>query len=416
MRKYLFENNKSKYYKKLSLNKSFKIRDKNKNAYSFKYQFKNKFRKKNETKYIEGKIIAKSIMNILSLMLFIIAYYFYYLSIEKCLIGENECSQKWNWIKLKVEQLIISTLIIFFLFALIIYKIISKLHLFHFICTFISFYYYSHSTLYRDHGGLNLIGLFGALFLSIALLFIIKIFFSIFKLKYKYKILTFISLLLFYNILIDPTNCDDWPKGLNNTYIENDKQKYGCQIKLPKKCVYKIIAFTQDINKITKNDCKNKKRNAREKILKFSKSRYIKKNTIKFGFPLTNIKEGRKDGVDELILLYYTSHNLIDMDAALPPKLSRPEYIVDFSKDPLGELILNINYNETLSIERKKLEKNSVPYSENVLVLYVDSISRTNSLRQLKKTLNFFEQFMSYKGKHNKKFPEENFHSFQFLK
>ena len=104
------------------------------------------------------------------------------------------------------------------------------------------------------------------------------------------------------------------------------------------------------------------------------------------------------------------------MDAALPPKLSRPEYIVDFSKDPLGELILNINYNETLSIERKKLEKNSVPYSENVLVLYVDSISRVNSIRQLKKTLNFFEQFMPYKGKHNEKFPEENFHSFQFLK
>ena len=416
MRKYLFENNKYKYYKKLSLNKSFKIRDSNKNAYSFKYPFKNKFKKKKETQYIKGKIIAKIIMNIISLMLFIVAYYYYYLSIEKCLNGETECSQKWNWIKLKVEQLIISTLIIFFLFALIIYKIISKLHLFHFICTFTSFYYYSHSTLFRDHGGLNLIGLFGALFLSIALLFIIKIFFSIFKLKYKYKILTFISLLLFYNILIDPTNCDDWPKGLNNTYIENDKQKYGCQIKFPKKCVYKIIAFTQDINKITRKDCKNKKQNAREKILKFSKSRYIKKNTIKFGFPLTNIKEGRKDGVDELILLYYTSHNLIDMDAALPPKLSRPEYIVDFSKDPLGELILNINYNETLSIERKKLEKNSVPYSENVLVLYVDSISRTNSLRQLKKTLNFFEQFMPYKGKHNEKFPEENFHSFQFLK
>ena len=114
MRKYLFENNKYKYYKKLSLNKSFKIRDSNKNAYSFKYPFKNKFKKKKETQYIKGKIIPKIIMNIISLMLFIVAYYYYYLSIEKCLIGENECSQKWNWIKLKVEQLIISTLIIFF--------------------------------------------------------------------------------------------------------------------------------------------------------------------------------------------------------------------------------------------------------------------------------------------------------------
>ena len=74
MRKYLFENNKSKYYKKLSLNKSFKIRDRNKNAYSFKYPFKNKFKKKKETQYIKGKIIAKIIMNIyccILLLLFI---------------------------------------------------------------------------------------------------------------------------------------------------------------------------------------------------------------------------------------------------------------------------------------------------------------------------------------------------------
>lgn len=37
-------------------------------------------------------------------------------------------------------------------------------------------------------------------------------------------------------------------------------------------------------------------------------------------------------------------------------------------------------------------------------------------MRQLKKTLKFIEQFMSYKGKYNKKFKYENFHSFQFFK
>ena len=41
-------------------------------------------------------------------------------------------------------------------------------------------------------------------------------------------------------IIINPTNCDDWAKGLNDTYIENDNNKYGCQIKFPKKCDYKI--------------------------------------------------------------------------------------------------------------------------------------------------------------------------------
>lgn len=61
------------------------------------------------------------------------------------------------------------------------------------------------------------------------------------------------------------------------------------------------------------------------------------------------------------------------------------------------------------------LEKNSEPFSNNVLILYFDSLSRANALRQLKKTTKFFEKFMKYKGNFNHKYPTENFHSFQFF-
>ena len=54
--------------------------------------------------------------------------------------------------------------------------------------------------------------------------------------------------------------------------------------------------------------------------------------------------------------------------------------------------------------------------ANNVLILYVDSVSRVNGLRQLKKTAKFFEKFMSYKGYSNEKYPNENYHSFQFFK
>ena len=37
-------------------------------------------------------------------------------------------------------------------------------------------------------------------------------------------------------------------------------------------------------------------------------------------------------------------------------------------------------------------------------------------MRKLKKTVKFFEQFISYKGGHNEKSPNEIFHSFQFFK
>ena len=374
-----------------------------------KYRYKLKKQK-------NSKKIFPVIFNAIILLLFIISYYFYYLSLEKCFKGEGQCSRKLDWIKLKLTQYIISVVLIIILFALIFYNIISKLHLIHFILIFIYFYQYSHSIYFHDHGAFNLIGLFVVLFISLIILLILQVFLTIFKYQYKYKFISILFLILFYNVLIDPINCDDWPKGLNNTFIENDENKYGCQIIFPKKCEYKVIEYTQDLSLLSHKSCSNKRKDARKKILKFSMSPYVNKNTTKFGFPLTNNEEGQKDGWDNIILKNYTRKNLLDMDKTIPPEFSKPEYIVDFSKDPEGELIINLNYNETLSKERKNSEKNSIPYSDNVIVLYIDSVSRVNALRKLKKTLKFFEQFISYKGGHNQKFPNENFHSFQFFK
>ena len=97
-------------------------------------------------------------------------------------------------------------------------------------------------------------------------------------------------------------------------------------------------------------------------------------------------------------------------------KIKKPEVEVDFTDIDNPKLKINVNFNKKLSEERKKLEKNSNPYSNNVLILYIDSVSRVNGLRQLKKTVKFFEKFMSYKGYSHKKYPKENYHSFQFLK
>ena len=93
-----------------------------------------------------------------------------------------------------------------------------------------------------------------------------------------------------------------------------------------------------------------------------------------------------------------------------------PEVYTDFSTNKDGEMFINLHYNETLSQEKKKLENKSNPYAENIMVLYLDSISRVNSLRKLKKTTKFFEKFISYKGGFNEKTPTEIFHSFQFFK
>lgn len=388
------------------------------NFLSLRYTSYKKILQPSVNKYLKTKSKSNStINNGIAIFFFVVSYYFYYLSLEKCFIGEGECSLRWNWILKKIIQLVISILIILILILLIIYNIISKLHLIHLIITFFLFYEYSHSTYFHDHGGFNLIGLFFALFIFIIIILIIKLFLFIFRIKYKYKLFFSLFLLIYNNVLLFPLNCDDWAKGLNNTYIENDENKFGCQIKFPKICTYKLIGFTQDFSKIFGKNCLNKKENARINILSRSKSPYINQKTLKFGFPLTNNDEGRKDEKNNnMILKNYTFHNLIDMDNYFANELNKPEYIVDFSKDPFGDLIINLNYNETLSKERKKSEYASIPYSDNILILYIDSISRATAIRKLKKTLSFFEQFISYKGGNNGKYKKENFHSFQFFK
>ena len=213
-------------------------------------------------------------------------------------------------------------------------------------------------------------------------------------------------------------DCDEWPLGLNNTYINNS---ISCKVSLPTNCPYKIFSVFQDLNKIKKINCRNKK-DGKKDLLKKSKSPFINDKVNHIGYPLTN-----KDPIclidfidnDNLIEKYFLD-NLVDMENEKVLneffKEKMPEIEVDFSNDNEGKMNIHLNYNKTLSKERLLLEKNSNPYSNNIMILYVDSVSRANSLRKLKKTTKFFENFMSYKGNYNKKFPSENFHSFQFFK
>ena len=160
---------------------------------------------------------------------------------------------------------------------------------------------------------------------------------------------------------------------------------------------------------------------ARKNFLLGSKSIYINEKTKRFGYPLTNKDlTCLMDFKDDINLKRYFLDNIIDMDNSTQVKNKTkeelPEIIIDFSKKNIGEMIINLHYNKTLSEERKKLEDKVSPFSNNILVLFFDSVSRAYSKRQLKKTLNFFEKFISYKGGANKQSPKDTFHSFQFFK
>ena len=120
------------------------------------------------------------------------------------------------------------------------------------------------------------------------------------------------------------------------------------------------------------------------------------------------------------LLSDYFLNNLVDMenkeilDTAF--KSQKPEIYIDFTNTSLGNMVINLNNNKTLSEERKAKEQNTIPYSNNILSLFIDSVSRANSLRQLKKTTKFIENFMPYEGNNNKEDQSQKFHSFQFFK
>ena len=88
---------------------------------------------------------------------------------EKCTEGLDECPRKLNWIKMKLKEVIFSCLIMVILFELILYKILSRLHLIHIIFSFIFFYLYSHGLDFEDHGFFN----FKAFFIFFIIFFII---------------------------------------------------------------------------------------------------------------------------------------------------------------------------------------------------------------------------------------------------
>ena len=362
---------------------------------------------------------------------FFISYLLYYISLEKCTEGMDECPKRIDWMRNKIEEIIFSCLIMVILIELIIYRKISRLHLIHIIISFVLFYSYSHGIIFEDHGYYN-----SKLYFILFIIFFISflpiniIIYLIQKKKKKIIIFLYIVILSFiiisinilYNINKSIIDCNDWPKGLNNTFLENNPTKYGCQIIFPKICPYKIFKGFFDFTKFYGKECKNSHIDAKQNLLKLSNSSYINDKTSHIGYPLTN-----KDPIcnldfnesNNLIEKYFLS-NLVDMEnkEVLNKyfKNKIPEIEVDFSQNIYGKMKINLNYNKTLSEERILLGKNIIPYSNNIVILYIDSVSRVNSLRQLKKTLNFFEKFMLYKGSFQEKNPSQKFHSFQFFK
>ena len=136
---------------------------------------------------------------LIGLFLFLIAYFYYYSSLESCFKGEEICSSLFNWQLVKIYEEIKSCFLTVFALELIFYKLISKLNLIHFLIVFVMFYKYRNGTDFEDHGYYNFIFFFLIIALIIIIIIPFNVLFYIIRTK---KNLTFLFIYIFSLISI----------------------------------------------------------------------------------------------------------------------------------------------------------------------------------------------------------------------
>jgi len=297
-------------------------------------------------------------------------------------------------------------------------------------------YYIDHEKEIVKHGYYNFIG-FNIMTIILFIIFSF-IYFLFYLYTKRYLIIILIILLplpfIYTKLKIYKLNhfsCDNWVKGLNNSYIDNLSLEYPCIINIPKShsCYLSEIGPYFDFTGKYKPTCLDYKIMMTEKksfLKDLQNLKYFQiSNKNHFGFPLTNIEEFNPDdfgnacynGNKSLEKEIYKKVILMDLynknKNKYYPNISRPEIEILF-KNNIGKLIINIRKNYTLIKERKKLikkRKNNLLY-KNVLILFFDTLSRAHFFRKLPKTIKFLNKFSKYQTNILKK----NMTIFQYFK
>jgi hypothetical protein len=257
----------------------------------------------------------------------------------------------------------------------------------------------NHGTNILNHGKYNLIIFSLCSIVTFLILMSIHMIYRFSRtIKYLYLIIAVFSLFLGFIIcyIFKDKNeqkylCDQWSVTLNSTYIENNDNNQKCRIEFPKGICYMDKIFNYfDLTLANKIECS--KRNINEYYNFYNNINQQLSNVKIFGFPYTkSIKSfNTSNNLKEYIL-----NNLINLEKS---NMSS-ETILDFSTNKYGELKINFTKNESLSNERKKLDKNNKKAEsiyDNVLMIFLSSTSRAHFQRAMPKLSKFVSKLMGY--------------------
>ena len=356
-------------------------------------------------------------INLYVLIAIIITILLYYDSLKGCYGAEFECVRegKIDFFLKRAYSLIISTIISNFIYILSIHKKISCFYSIITLCFFIINFMIFKGQMFDDHGYYNTI-----LYLLISfLIFIFYLSFLITKFLFSKK-QYFIFFLLIFIIIYSISNffyknsyliCKNWEKGFKDSQIDNNEKENLCYIRRPTKC-YSYL-FSIDVSKLFLINCKNQDKAYRNYLYKMVFGNDNKENfkIRDFAIPKTQNYEYPDDFILENIVNRFYS----DIKPLPNNKTTEEnEVTLHFDKNGDGHLNINIYRNETLIKERKELIKNNKDNIkfENVIIIFIDAISRVSFLRNLPKTSKLLEKYY-HANKDNK---NDKIKSYQFLK
>ena len=258
-----------------------------------------------------------------------------------------------------------------------------------------------------NHGKYNfLLFLLSAILIFLLVLGIYMIYRFSRTIKYLYLIITvfafFLCFLICYNYKYkyeENYSCENWNVNLNNTHIFEDEKNEKCNLERIKgKCYMDKILNYFDFTLAENIKCENREENEKENFYSMIKDKNLLKNKI-FGFPSTININKEKNLNNTKNLQHYFFNNLKNLENVNTNEITTKlniETILDFSKDNnKGELKINLIKNETLSKERKNLSNNNSIY-DNVLLIFLSSISRAHFQRALPKLSKFISKLMAY--------------------
>ncbi len=361
----------------------------------------------------------KKIMNSVSLIISIYSIYLYYKSLEGCVGTQIECLKIMTMDKFYeiLNKIIACAFFINNVLILAVFQKISLISIIYPTIIYILFYLIDNGSDLAHHGRYNfyIFLLFLFIFFIISLIIILITFLYTKGRKKLFNTIISIIIITFFIIFIYiyfKTSCSKWNTGLNNIQLDNDKEKYPCEFVSAKKCYINAFDNLFDLSKYMGKTCDviGNPSEQKKKLFKFIDTN-IFKNTTKIGFPITTTKDfwlrtqKNIEHFSERVL-----SRMVDMNK-IGENISKPEVFIDFSdkNEPYGKININLIKNNTLIEERNKIAKNSNTTFDNILFLFLDSISRQHFKRKMKYLSSFIEKYMNNQE-------DQKYKSFQFLK